>query len=57
MTGETSKMVQYEYRVVVWAHEDAWPEEVRYRVEEVLKSFSSAPVERVLVVERVRDLG
>lgn len=54
---DSSKMVQYEYRVVVWAHEDAWPEEVRWRVEQVLKDFSSAPVEKILVVERMRDLG
>jgi len=49
------RMVQYEFKVIVQASEDAWPQEIRDEISNVISTHSFLPILKVVSVERISD--
>lgn len=51
----SKRLVQYEFKVILQADEEAWPHEIRDELYEVVYAFSSAPILKVISVEQIKD--
>lgn len=51
----SKRLVQYEFKIILRADEEAWPHELRHQVQQVLETMASEPILKIVSVERIED--